>query len=527
MEWIVLAVAVLGPLAIAIAYRRGHRSPEPTERPSAFSPVTQQHLHLFQGGRLSEAAVESAKARWRDILAHGDIGRADANLQPGLQFAVQVQALAELGTLDAGTILQRQLQRRLSDNPVEQSWYWIDLAHSLRYLNRDDSLPHLLRCPAVVAEIPLGQFFAAETVCCVGFADILRRPTSPLGQSALRLLHSTLRGLRFGVPPYVVGEGKLGEAVVKLWRHKPRRAEPRIVRVFVEALRLSQRAAHGERLLEGHGQAADDFRRQIAEIDALADALTDYLSDARFDLTDDLATADDERRGELLEALDELHADAAVVVIDGLHRWPAAHREIGVRLLRWARSPEVGAWLRDWIERRIRPARRSRSIPRAQSPTKPSVPDDIPYVTALESLRAFADPDVERLLLVAAKDGDPSYRAAAASSLGWWEPFARLGVCCALTRLRDDPNADVRIAAEAALARLGERRALAWFRQSLVGDVDATPDAIRRVAAEGLTWLWPDLDRLADAEDTEIAQHARESLEQLREAMRGGVVAAR
>ena len=81
----------------------------------------------------------------------------------------------------------------------------------------------------------------------------------------------------------------------------------------------------------------------------------------------------------------------------------------------------------------------------------------------------------------------------------------------------------MRLAAEAALARLGERRALQFFRQSLVGESD-TPvaEAIRRVAAEGLTWLWPELDALADADDPEVALHAREALEQLREEMAGG-----
>jgi len=37
------------------------------------------------------------------------------------------------------------------------------------------------------------------------------------------------------------------------------------------------------------------------------------------------------------------------------------------------------------------------------------------------------------------------------------------------------------------------------------------------VALEGLTLLWPDLDRLADAEDADIAHHAREALERLGE----------
>jgi hypothetical protein len=86
-------------------------------------------------------------------------------------------------------------------------------------------------------------------------------------------------------------------------------------------------------------------------------------------------------------------------------------------------------------------------------------------------------------------------------------------------------SADVRLAAQAALARLGERRALHWFRQTLAGEMDAppTPEAIRRISTEGLTWLWPDLDQLADSDDVEVAHHAREALEQLRESALGGL----
>jgi hypothetical protein len=66
------------------------------------------------------------------------------------------------------------------------------------------------------------------------------------------------------------------------------------------------------------------------------------------------------------------------------------------------------------------------------------------------------------------------------------------------------------------LARLGERQALLWFRQTLASeDVQRAYDTIQAIAAEGLTLLWPDLDRLADSEDSEVAHHAREALERM------------
>ena len=115
-----------------------------------------------------------------------------------------------------------------------------------------------------------------------------------------------------------------------------------------------------------------------------------------------------------------------------------------------------------------------------------------------------------------ARDWDPTYRAAAVSSLGWWEPVQRAEVLLALQDARRDVNPEVRQAARAALARLGERQALQWFRQTLVSeDVHRVHETIQLASTEALVLLWPDLDRLADSDDPDLAHHARESLERL------------
>src|SRR5437588_6995712 len=139
------------------------------------SAVSRQHIDLFQGGQLSESAVESAKARFRDLLERGEVAAVESSLRAGMHYVVQVRALAEIGTDDAGRILERQLDRRLTDDAIEQSWYWIDLANSLRSLNRAQSLPHLLRCAESAEDLPLGHFFAAETVCFLGFGSYLHQ----------------------------------------------------------------------------------------------------------------------------------------------------------------------------------------------------------------------------------------------------------------------------------------------------------------------------------------------------------------
>src|SRR5207248_2161406 len=139
------------------------------------SPISRQHIDLLQGGQLSEAALESTKAHFRDLLERGEVAAVENSMRAGLQYVIQVRALAELGTEDAGRILERQLQRHLTDDQIEQAWYWIDLACGLRTLNRAQSLPQLLRTAERAAELPLGHFFAAETVCFLGFGGYLRQ----------------------------------------------------------------------------------------------------------------------------------------------------------------------------------------------------------------------------------------------------------------------------------------------------------------------------------------------------------------
>ena len=77
--------------------------------------------------------------------------------------------------------------------------------------------------------------------------------------------------------------------------------------------------------------------------------------------------------------------------------------------------------------------------------------------------------------------------------------------------------------ARAALARLGERQALEWFRQALNRqDSQRVHEAIQVVATEGIFLLWPDLDRLADTENVDVALHACEALERLHEELNLG-----
>jgi hypothetical protein len=156
----------------------------------------------------------------------------------------------------------------------------------------------------------------------------------------------------------------------------------------------------------------------------------------------------------------------------------------------------------------------------AHPPRRPSLPAEVPYRTVLHALRGHPSLEAEQVLLLASSDWDPTYRAAAFGSVGWWEPILVKQIRTSLRAGRRDPNPVVRQAARAAAARLGERVALHWFRQAIAAEnAPGIFDAVQVIASEGLTLLWPDVDRLAESDNLELALHAREATERLAEEM--------
>src|SRR4051794_31699083 len=115
-----LVIAVLVPMLIAAGFLLGRHAARRLIVTPELSAVTRQHIDLFQGGQLNEASVEAAKARLRDLLERGELAAVEASLRPGMHYVVHVRALAEIGTDDAGMILERQLHRRLTSDQLEQ-----------------------------------------------------------------------------------------------------------------------------------------------------------------------------------------------------------------------------------------------------------------------------------------------------------------------------------------------------------------------------------------------------------------------
>lgn len=518
MGLVLLIVGIVVPLLMAGTFVLGRHWQRRQDRADELSPVTRQHISLFQGEPLNEAEVELAKARLRGLLERGEVEAVEAGLRPGTHYVVQVRALAEIGTDQAGGILERQLHKRLTSDQVEQSWYWIDLANGLRSLNREQSLPHLLRCAEEAGELPLGHFFAAETVCFLGFSSYVRQAGTNRGRTALRLLHQALEGLRFGVQPHVVVEGRLGEVIERLWDERGDEVDPLVVRVFVEALRQLRRAPHTAALLEQETSEREAFEWQMSHVAALEPVLSDYVDEAPSYLCAGLARSEGPRQRDYLQALSDLRADAGPVVMALLTDRQFEYADEALELLTWSRDERVGGWLRDRAARHVPMARRARRRRHALPPLRPSSAEEVSYAAVLRALRGHPSPETEAFLLLAARDWDPTYRAAAVGSLGWWEPLDRPGVVACLQQARRDASPEVRRAARAAQARLGERQALHWYRQLFAcEDLQRVHEAIHTIAAEGLTLLWPDLDALADSEDPEIAFHAREAVESLHE----------
>jgi len=515
---IAVALPLLLAMLLAAAFLLGRHWQRRHVLGETMSPVTRQHIQLFQGGQLNENLVDAAKRRICDQLERGELATVEANLRPGMQFVVQVRALAEIGTEEAGRILERQLQRRLTDDPLEQSWYWIDLANGLRSLHREESLPHLLRCAETAGELPLGHFFAAETICFLGFAGQLRQPDGSLGRAALRVLHRALEGLRYGVPPYLILEARLGELVENLWDHRAAHCQALLVRVIAETLRLLRREPHIRSLLADETAEQEAFDWQLSRLTALEPALSDYLDDAPRQLSASLTTAQGHALRDVLLALNDLRADTGTTLLPHLSKPEFPQHELAVEVLTWCRSPEAGTFLRDWVRRYIALPEVGKKRRRAE--TSQSFPTTFPYRAILRALRGQPSAETETILLAAATDADATFRGAALGSLGWWEPVARDAVLSRLHEARKDPHPDVRKAARAALARLGERLALQWFRQALTTeDPQRVHEIVQNIANEGITLLWPDVDRLADSKDPDVAHLAREALERMGEEM--------
>lgn len=519
MPSLLILLAIVVPLLVGGAFVLG-RLMRDRRRDSGWelTPVSRQHLEIYQGGSLDDEAVHLAKLRYQDWLDRGEIDRIEASLSPGMQFIVRVRALAEIGTEEACQILQRQLSRRLTTNRIEQAWYWIDLANCLRHLNHEDSVPLLLECVNATDEFPLVHHFAAETIAFISFAGYLRDLESPLGEAALRLLHRAVEGMRFGVPLSMVIEARLGELVEALWDHKPEQPHALLVRLCIELRRQLKRVDRAEGSFGTDNFELETFTMQMSRILALEGHMEEYLRDAGPALARQVAEARGQRQRDLFQAIYDLRFDASDLIRPLVLKLPPPNADQGMMCLRWCRNPETIAELCTASQQVMQSRAKPRPGWQGWLVRRPPTPISFPYRALLYILREFPSPETEQFLLHTVHDPNPHFRATALGSFCWSEPYHRAEVLMQLQEARFDPVAEVRHSARTALARLGERQALQWFKQALCSDNrQCVFETIQTIAHEGLTLLWPDLDRLVDVEEPDLAFCASEALELMQE----------
>lgn len=510
--WWILAVALLVPVLLTIAFLLGRELNRTHAYHDQFSVVTRQHLYLFQGGRINEQLLEATKREFEDLLATEGAGAVEAKIEPGVHFIVQVKALTEIGTEEAGVVLERKLSERLTDDDFEQSWYWLDLAGGLRAMNREESLPQLLRCAEHSIEAPLAHLFAAETVSFLSFGGFAQRFGDPLGRAALRVLRSALEGLRCGLSPQLLAEARLGELIEQLWDQQPEQPDPLLVRCLVQCRRLTRRSLEHftADLLE---QEAESIGYQMSRLHALDSAIASYLDACTPVLLQQLRTATGSDAVDLLDALIDLRADTGAVVPARFLDDEFPHRR-GLESLMWSCDPRATYFLCRLVEAGLECHRRPWFRPFGQT----NANADPLLITAIRSLREHRTAEAEARLLEAATCDIADVRAVALASFGWSDPHDEGSVLDVLHNAKESRSLELRFAARTSLARLGQRESLQWFRERLTSEEPLlVHDAIRAISEEYLTWLWPDLDRLTESDNPELAYHAREAVHRLSE----------
>ncbi|HEY1189645.1 MAG TPA: HEAT repeat domain-containing protein [Gemmata sp.] len=465
--------------------------------------VDRQHRHLQAGGLLGETACERTKTHFRELLETGRADQIARELHAGLDFAVQVRALTELGTPEAGRILEQQLAHPLTGDAVEQSWYWVDIATALRRLNRLEALPAVLRCAEAAAGSSQGELLAAEAVAFSNFSATLGHPDRRVSRSALGALVAVARAARQGALDLgsLIRVG-LGDTLAEAVARTDRPADPWFTRAALEAERFERRFASWVRFLSPDIRAR--AASQAARLAATAPARKEWLRGASDRLLARFPHASEDERTAALRCLGELRADVARL----FPRPPEPHAvwwADAIRALRWSGSSVVGPVLADQA---VGLVRKTRDSGRA--------------AVVLAALKGHAGYEAEMVLVRCAGSATPAVRFAAVGSLGWWPPFAPDSVMRVLRTARTDPDTETRTAAVSALARLGERAALAEVAAGLRSEEPAIRShTAARIAAEELTWLWPDLEDAAEASDPDAALAAVEALEHLRERLIG------
>lgn len=399
--------------------------------------------------------------------------------------------------------LEAELARPLGRDAAEQAARWAEAATALRKANRIDALPVVLRCADAAAQVPHGTLLAAEAVGFPNFPATLHDLAADDGRLAVRALARAARGARDGaVDLAALVRAGLGDHLAVVSETAPAVPDPWTTAAVVEAGRAARRAAHWARLLPPDARPLAE--RQGLRLEASAARRRVWLRRAVAGMIARFPAAAADEQTAILRTLDDLRADTSVL-FPALPDRRAAWWADAVRGLRWATARRFGPLLAAQADR-LMASRRPGSA----------------AIAVLTALGGAIGAEAEAALLTAVRHADGAVRRAGVAALGWAEPCDIAAVVGALHAARHDADGGVRRAAVAALARFGELAALNEFARGFVAEDGAVRLAALLAAAEnGISWLWPDLDLMADADDPDAALASAEAVERMREAALG------
>lgn len=510
--WTSLAIAlIIAPLGVVawkwVQYRFFGYDP-------TLSRVTRQHLDLYQGGELDEEAVEDTKRRYERWFKRGQVERVKESLRPDLEYVIKVRALAEIGTEEACEILEKEISRKHTSDRMEQACYWIDLAHNLRMISREESLPALLNRVEIADNFPLMHFYAAQMVWFNQFSGYLRTFPDRQGITAIRVLFRAIEGMRNCVDPRLVAEAQLGQLVETVWDNRGQVPHPIIIRLLLEVRRHLRRVDYHLGTLKEDAFEREAYQMQISRMAALDGSFEKYLTKVREDMPELLAVAHPDDINDWLHCVIELRAEGGSTLLHWGKRLPVqVDPQLTLEAMAYSHEIAITHFLKEGVARALSDYRHDRRW----LPLRPTMEMET-TAAAIYALRHHPSHETEMVLLSASKCKHAEIKAAAIASLGWWEPLQRNHVQMALKEARYSRHGEVRRSARAALARLGERSSLEWYRQALASEnQQVVMEVIHTIADEGLTLLWPELDQYANDDDPMLAQFAAEALEQMQE----------
>ena len=513
-----LVSALILTLAVSALYWGHARRARRLERVARTEFVTPAP-HFLRMDRSPER--EEAHAAVSGALAlnstHG------ARIRPGHRCMEEIRRRSHVDVAGAVAFFEGQLHRRVSESPLEQVRYWMDLAEGTRALNLHEAVPALLRRIDEALDLPTGEGFAVEVVSFPSFAEFLHEPLSREGQAGLRALRVVMEGIRLNrVPMAVYAEAAFGDAIRRLAENCPDATNPRLALVFIEAMRHCRQTFHSSPCFRDDPVRRQTVRWQNAFMRDAEGVMREYLHDLGVDLVRMLPGANGRAIREILQAINELHADSGEVVLALLGEPEFPYRSEAIACLRWSTSPLAASLLRGTVAHATQGGRCPkwlRKLGVGQSPSNP-----VEVEACLLALRGHPGEETEQVLFDCVRHQDIAWRQASLRVMGWWEPVRRPEMIFAIRDARQDSQPAVRRAALAAAARMGECASLQTIREMLERDnLHQVQDAIHLCKTEGLSWLWPDLDLLTESDHPQIVSEAWEAIERIREEFMGPI----